>query len=540
VGASGLGEGLLLDRRYRLTSKLGSGGFGAVWLGLDERTGRRVAVKVLHADVSRAEFAKVQKRFLDEAAILGQLDHPNIVRPLDRFVDGEHSCVVTEFVAGTTLRAAVLARAEAHGELRIEEVDGAITPILEAVAHAHARGVVHRDLKPHNVMLRDQGLRLDVKVLDFGIARLLSTEEADATTVGRLLGSVLYMAPEQFETPKIGPAADQFALASMIFELLTLRWAWAHDQTHQPMRIADALGGSEFNGYATLLTRISYGARPSVRAFRPDLPEEVDAVLHRAWQRVPGDRFASVAELGVQFRSALAPLLDDRTNLTESTSALTLLRTAPGRGGTPQILGPMPVSVAVVPERGPEADPTAVAPRSADAPSWLGPALGAAAAVVAAAVTFALSQPETDKATAALSVVPPAAEVTAVNATEPLGPSVAAAAPAQPPAAPAAASRDATVRAPRPVASPTPSRPDARSPIATAAKPDAVAELRRALEDGLAESDADAFRAMCEAAARGYRCDRLPTALRATKYEQAGEAAFAKLVAVVAECRAGR
>lgn len=375
--AGGLAPGLVLDRRYSLVSKLGAGGFGAVWLARDARTSRNVAVKVLRADVSHAEFPKVQQRFLEEAAILGQLDHPSIVRSLDRFVDGEYSCVVTDFIAGTTLRDVVLVRAEARAELRLDEVDAVIRPVGDALAHAHARGVVHRDLKPQNVMLLVQLLHLDVKVLDFGIARLLRNDDADATTVGRVLGTLLYMAPEQFETPKIGPAADQFALASIIFELLTLRWAWAHDDRNRPMRVADNLATSQVNGYATLLHRICHGPRPSVVAFRPDLPEEVDAVLHRAWRRQPSERFASVTELVLAFRASIRSLLDDRTKIGGNTSALTLLRDMPPPPVPTQLLDPTATPVSLV-------EPAIAAPTRERWPRWLGPATGGLSAVVTA------------------------------------------------------------------------------------------------------------------------------------------------------------
>ena len=485
--AGGLAPGLVLDRRYSLVSKLGAGGFGAVWLARDARTSRNVAVKILRADVSHAEFPKVQQRFLEEAAILGQLDHPSIVRSLDRFVDGEYSCVVTDFVAGTTLRDVVLARADARAELRLDEVDAVIRPMGDALAHAHARGVVHRDLKPQNVMLLEQLLHLDVKVLDFGIARLLRNDDADATTVGRVLGTLLYMAPEQFETPKIGPAADQFALASIIFELLTLRWAWAHNERNQPMRIADNLATSQVNGYATLLHRICYGPRPSVVTFRPDLPEEVDVVLHRAWRRKPDERFASVAELVQAFRESIRALLDDRTKIGGNTSALTLLRDLPPPQALTHILDPTATPVSRV-------EPAVMAAAPHEWPRWLGPAAGATSLVLTATIGLWLFPANRDDAVPrpTPSVVPQAAPsavpgvVPASRPAEPSGVTAPAARPVErtPPreAAPRAPTRTAAADPrPRDVAN---APAESAAPAAVSARAADVAALRKRLAAG--------------------------------------------------------
>lgn len=483
--AGGLVPGLVLDRRYGLVSKLGAGGFGAVWLARDARTSRNVAVKILRADVSHAEFPKVQQRFLDEAAILGQLDHPSIVRSLDRFVDGEYSCVVTDFVAGTTLRDVVLVRAEGGAELRLDEVDAVIRPMGDALAHAHARGVVHRDLKPQNVMLLEQLLHLDVKVLDFGIARLLRNDDADATTVGRVLGTLLYMAPEQFETPKIGPAADQFALASIIFELLTLRWAWAHDERNQPMRIADNLATSQVNGYATLLHRICYGPRPSVVAFRPDLPEEVDAVLHRAWRRKPGERFASVGELVQAFRASIRSLLDDRTKIGGNTSALTLLRDMPPPPQVlTQLLDPTATPRSLV-------EPAVLARGPESWPRWLGPAAGGLAAVVTATLGLWLFPPERGEGPGSPAPTVTPAAVRAIGAA-PSSPSTPAIEPASAQAGtPAVQPRrpQAAVSAPagRPASTPA-TRPDtAASEPATPVAPSPARRLAARADAALAE-----------------------------------------------------
>jgi serine/threonine-protein kinase len=310
-----LAAGDVLDGRYVLLQPLGAGGFGSVWAAMDTRTTREVAVKVLRATVG--DHGGGQQRFLDEALILGRLEHPSIVRPLDRFVDGERACIVTELVAGTTLRAHSLARLESGRALRLDEVEALIEHIAHGLAHAHARGVVHRDLKPQNVMVTGAPPPLSVRVLDFGLARVTRSGGADATTLGRVVGTCLYMAPEQFETPKVGPGVDQFALASLAFALLTLRWAWARDESapERPRQISDELPASATNAYGAVLYRISHGPRPSVRGFRPELPAELDDILARAWRRDPAERFPSISEFSAALRRTIGAALDEASEM---------------------------------------------------------------------------------------------------------------------------------------------------------------------------------------------------------------------------------
>lgn len=399
-----LTAGEVLDGRYVLLHPVGAGGFGSVWAAMDTRTTREVAVKILRATV--ADHRGAQQRFLDEALILGRLDHANVVRPLDRFVDGERACIVTELVAGTTLRAHSLSRLRSGQRLRLDEVEALIEHVAQGLAHAHARGVVHRDLKPQNVMVTGAPTPLSVRILDFGLARVRRSHAADATTLGRIVGTCLYMAPEQFETPQVGPGVDQFALASLAFELLTLRWAWARDESgpERPRQISDELPASATNAYGAVLYRICHGPRPSVRSFRPELPAELDDVLARAWRRDPAERFPSIAEFSAALRRTIAAAIDEASELEPTAMDTTGMEpTAAANIGTEP--GPEPTAVDTTwipreprpnyraPERVQVAAPR-VAPSTAvtePTPSaeedlrdsvWFGPMLGLASMIV--------------------------------------------------------------------------------------------------------------------------------------------------------------
>jgi len=370
-----LKAGYVLRERYRIVDRLGAGGFGTVWRAVDERTSLDVAVKVLHLrGTNAAAFEKQQERFLTEGAILERLDHPNIVRTLGRFLDGDRACLITELHPGITLRDVMLKRAEGDSEIRLDELDLVLRPLSAALVHAHDRGVVHRDFKPQNIMLTEKGGELSVRVLDFGIARVTRSDEADATTVGRLLGTLLYMSPEQFTSPLVGPPCDQFAFASLLFEIMTLRWAWAREGG-APMRIAGTLRGSDQNGYATILQRITSGPRPSASALRPDLPQEIDAVFDRAWAVAPEERYPTVAAFASALRGVLEPLLADRTTVRKETTQLTLLR---GMDSAPMARGLDLASMT-----GPERLQSALLPRDPRARVRVpGPVIGAGVALV--------------------------------------------------------------------------------------------------------------------------------------------------------------
>ena len=187
--------------RYELEGELGRGGMAVVYAARDTEIGRRVALKVLAAHLAGDEAFRA--RFLREARIAGSLSHPNLVRVYDIDEHDGLPCIVMELVEGGTLEGGRLSLAEA-------------AQVAGGLAYAHARGVVHRDLKPGNLLRTRDGF---VKIADFGIAR--AVEETRMTQIGTVLGTLRYLSPEQAEGRDVGPQADVFSLGVVLDELLT-------------------------------------------------------------------------------------------------------------------------------------------------------------------------------------------------------------------------------------------------------------------------------------------------------------------------------
>jgi serine/threonine protein kinase len=186
--------------RYELEREIGRGGMAVVYAARDTEMGRRVALKVLAAHLAGDEAFRT--RFLREARIAGSLSHPNLVRVYDIAEHEGVPCIVMELLEGGTLE---------EGRLSAEEA----TQVADGLAYAHARGVVHRDLKPGNLLRTREGV---LKIADFGIAR--AAEETRVTQIGTVLGTLRYLAPEQAEGRDVGPEADVYSLAVVLDELL--------------------------------------------------------------------------------------------------------------------------------------------------------------------------------------------------------------------------------------------------------------------------------------------------------------------------------
>jgi hypothetical protein len=256
-------------RRYQIVRPLGSGGSATVYEAIDHELGRRVALKV--TDERRGLSARVAR----EVETVAALTHHGIVRLYDVFADGEHSFIVYELVEGDTLDTAV-------GVLPDDDVVEVGAQILEAVSHAHAQGVVHRDIKPQNVMLTRQGR---VKVMDFGIARLTGTDTL--TAEGDMLGTIAYMSPEQAGGRRVGPASDVYSAAVVMYELLS-------GEHPTPGRTpGERLGNTAAGNTVPLELR------------RPDLPSELLQAVAAALSPVPARR-PSAADLADRLRSVLA------------------------------------------------------------------------------------------------------------------------------------------------------------------------------------------------------------------------------------------
>jgi tetratricopeptide (TPR) repeat protein len=245
----------------------------SVLLCEDERLGRQVAVKRLHADSP----VDVEHRFNREAKLGASLNHPNLVSVFDTATDDEGVLIVMEYVDGEPL-----SRVLRRGPLRPEEVRRIVLDLGDALDHAHAQGVVHRDVKPSNVLIRSDGV---TKLADLGIAT--ASDGTRITRSGTVLGTAAYMAPEQLDGREAGPEVDIYALAAIAFEALSGKKA---REGRTPMEIAH---------------RIATEGPPELRDAWPKAPKAAARVLQRGMARNPGDRPASAGELARELADAL-------------------------------------------------------------------------------------------------------------------------------------------------------------------------------------------------------------------------------------------
>jgi eukaryotic-like serine/threonine-protein kinase len=285
-------QGELVLDRYRMLRRLGAGGFGTVWLAHDQRLDRAVAVKKVPLEGGESPRAE------REALAAARLSHPGIVALYEAGRDDEAFYLVSELVRGSTL-----GELEREGALSDLDVVRFGVVLCDALDHAHARGVIHRDVKPANVMVADDGG--GPKLTDFGIARL--ADAAALTGTGDVVGTIAYMAPEQAEGRRVTGAADLYSLALVLFEALT---------GTNPVRA---------EGAAATARRV--GMRlPSLRRLRRDLPPELCDALDAALDPDPEAR-GQVADL----RAALAeaePYVDDEPGVVETGPVEALAETA--------------------------------------------------------------------------------------------------------------------------------------------------------------------------------------------------------------------
>jgi serine/threonine-protein kinase len=266
-------QGTLLDGRYRVIRHLGSGGMASVLLCRDERLDRQVAVKRLHADSP----TDTERRFVREAKLGASLNHPNLVSVFDTAVDDEGVLIVMEYVPGEPL-----SKALRHGPLGPRRVARMVRELGAALDHAHVQGVVHRDVKPANVLLRDDGV---TKLVDLGIAT--AADGTRITRSGTVLGTAAYMAPEQLEGREPGPAVDVYALASVCFEALAGR---RPREGKTPLEIAHSIASAP---------------PPDLREHWPAASPAVADVMERGMARDPDERPESAGQLGAELAQAL-------------------------------------------------------------------------------------------------------------------------------------------------------------------------------------------------------------------------------------------
>jgi serine/threonine protein kinase len=369
------GAGTVLSGRYRLERPLGTGATATVWRARDLELGRSVALKLLDVDGADPDLAD---RFLREGRILGRLVHPNIVPVLAAGDDDGRPYLVMALIDGPTLRERV-----ADGPLPVDEAVDVVAAVAAGLAEAHRSGVIHRDVKPGNIVCGDDG---QPRLVDFGIARA-----SDLTTMTRadvVLGTAAYLAPEQALGDELGPATDVYALGCVLFELLT---------GIQPYTAASAVA---------VAYRHVHDPVPMPGALRPEVPSALAAVVVRCLAKQPGDRYPDAGALEAALRRWRSGATD------EPTGALTV------------VTAPSPDATAVLPTVLPdEAAPATaaylapVAPRPRRGRRTVAAIAAIAAAIVAIALIGITTDPGGSASPATTSTT--AAVVTSTTTTPP-------------------------------------------------------------------------------------------------------------------------
>jgi eukaryotic-like serine/threonine-protein kinase len=258
----------VLSGRYRLESKLGSGGMSTVYLALDEVLDRQVAIKLLHREIS--EEADQLERFRREARAAARLSHPNLVGVIDAGEDDGRPYIVFEYIEGRTLKR----RIQEEGRLPVDEAIAYAIEIGRGLTAAHARKLVHRDVKPQNVLIDPDGR---AKVTDFGIAR--SLEQKGMTATGRVLGTTDYVSPEQAMGEDVDERSDVYSLGVVLYEMLT---------GDVPFRAETQVG---------VAMKHVNEPMPDVQAKRSEVSASIASVVDRATTKDPRDRYGTVAEM---------------------------------------------------------------------------------------------------------------------------------------------------------------------------------------------------------------------------------------------------
>ncbi len=256
---------------YRITKFIGDGGMGQVWLAEHTLLGRKVAIKSLHLQFARN--AGIRARFKQEAATLAHLQHPNIVALHDYIEEGDDAYLVMEYVQGTPLDEFITRQTGPIPTGQLRELFG---QILDGFVYAHAKMVVHRDIKPSNFLVTKDG---NVKILDFGIAKILTESNQKLTKTGANMGTVLYMSPEQVRGEALDLRSDIYSLGVTLFQMATGQCPYNAES-------------SEFLVYDQIVNK----PLPPASQIYPGVTAAMEALISKATQKSAGDRFQDCAE----------------------------------------------------------------------------------------------------------------------------------------------------------------------------------------------------------------------------------------------------
>jgi serine/threonine protein kinase len=275
--------GQRLSGRYQIDELLGQGGMSAVYKASDPNLKRVVAVKMIHAHLSdQHDFVR---RFEEEAAAVAQLRHSNIVQVYDFNHDEGMYYIVLEFVPGETLQDRLKRLNKSGRSIPIEDGLRYMAQVCDAVDYAHERGMIHRDIKPANIML---SVYQSAVLMDFGIAKMMGGQQHTAT--GAVVGTAMYMSPEQIQGERLDERTDIYSLGVTLFEMIGGRPPYEADSamTLMMMHINDPI--------------------PDIRQLKPDVPEDVVAILNMALAKKRANRYGSAAEMALDMRRVLARL----------------------------------------------------------------------------------------------------------------------------------------------------------------------------------------------------------------------------------------
>ncbi len=260
--------------RYTIDAELGQGAMGVVYKAVDPLIERTVAIKTIKLDLTEAELKNFEARFQQEAKSAGRLNHPNIVTIYDVGKAGDLAYMAMEYLEGRLLRELL----DEHAALGLDRILDIAAQVADALAYAHRNGVVHRDIKPDNIMIVGDGR---VKITDFGIAQMPASS---ATQAGTLLGSPKYMAPEQVTGQRVDGRADIYALGVVLYEMLT---------GESPFQ-ADNIGA--------LTYRIVHETPISPARLNPKIPEQLAGIAMKALAKDPDARYQDAADMAAELR----------------------------------------------------------------------------------------------------------------------------------------------------------------------------------------------------------------------------------------------
>jgi serine/threonine-protein kinase len=271
--------GAILDGRYRVDAMIATGGMSTVYRGLDIRLDRPVALKVM--DSRYAQDQQFLTRFQREARAVARLKDPGLVSVYDQGFDAHHPFLVMELVEGGTLRELLQER----GPMPPHAVAAVLGPVLSGLAVAHRAGLVHRDVKPENVLISDDG---DVKIADFGLVRAVA--EAKITSTSVILGTAAYLSPEQVGTGDAGPRSDVYGVGVLAYELLTGDTPFKGD-----------------NALSVAYQRMDHDVPPPSAAIA-GVPAQFDELVSCATARDPADRYADAQDMGTELAAIVSEL----------------------------------------------------------------------------------------------------------------------------------------------------------------------------------------------------------------------------------------